>query len=869
MKGEVMRKLFRRVYYLLHRGRLERELEDEMAAHREMMPQDRRSSFGNTLRVYDEIRDAWGWLWLDHLRQDLLYASRGFIRERRFALSALAAIGLAVGAATAVFSVVDRSLFRPLPYYQGDRLVSVGIAMPLLGPGEIMFSGAYRDWQLSQSALDLTSWNGVGACDLGGESPQRLSCSGVDATFLPTLGVRTVLGRNFVPDEDVSGAEPVALLSFGLWQSNFGGDASVLGRSITVDGTLTRVIGVLPAEFEMPDLTAADLLVPQRLPPGKRNYQITVIGRLRPGTTIASAEAALTRPFQSFQADFGARVGSAFEKTMRLRLTTLREKQTRQYRLALWMLLGAVTAFVLIACTNVANLLLARSMRREQEFAIRAALGASRQRLICQTLAESGLLGLAGGAAGCVVAWGVLRTFVALAPEGTLRLREAGLDSRVLGFALILSVGTALLFGLAPALDRLRAETLGRAHMAGHRRTYLRQALITSQLSVSLILLTGAGLLLLSLWRLQNAPLGFDRERIVTASFTLPSYRYAEDSQQMNFFNQLETQLNALPGVLVAAIADSLPPGGGRTAPFVATAKPGGNILDPGMSGSTVWRYVTPGYFAALGIPVKRGRDFSDLDRRPGEHHVILSESLARRLYGDRDPIGERFTGGWPRMVVGVAGDARNAGLDSAPEPEFYVIRQTSREGIPGSGDPAWWRRATVIVRSTLSDRAAAESVRSAIQQLDPALPVKIEPMRSQVDHFLTRPRFQTALLSMFAFTGLILAALGLYGLICFLVADRTREIGVRIAVGATSGDVVKLVVADGVRWTVMGTVSGIAASAALSHLLQGLLYEVKVLDLRVFAGAITVLFLVALLASWFPAHRASQIDPVIDLRHD
>jgi predicted permease len=618
----------------------------------------------------------------------------------------------------------------------------------------------------------------------------------------------------------------------------------------------------------MPDLTAVDLLVPQRLPPGKKNYQVSVIGRLHPGSTTASAEAALAQPFRLFQADFGARVGSAFEKTMRLRLTTLRDKQTRQYRVALWMLLGAVTALVLIACTNVANLLLARSMRREHEFAIRAALGASRERLICQTLAESGLLGLAGGAVGCAAAWGLLRTFIALAPDGTLRLREAALDSRVLGFALILSVGTALIFGLAPAIDRLRIETLGRARVAGHRRAWLRQALITSQLSVSLILLTGAGLLLMSLWRLQSAPLGFDRERIVTASFTLPSFRYADDSRQMNFFNQLEGQLNALPGALAVAITDSLPPGGGRTAPFVATAKPGGNITDPGMSGRTVWRYVTPGYFAALGIPVKRGRDFSDLDRRHGEQHVILSESLARRLYGDRDPIGERFTG-WSRVVVGVAGDARNAGLDSAPEPEFYVIRQTSREGIPGSGDPAWWRRATAIVRSTLSDRAAAESVRSAIQQLDPALPVKIETMRSQVDHYLTRPRFQTVLLSMFAFAGLILSAIGLYGLICFLVAERTREIGVRIALGATPREIAKLVVSDGVRWTVVGAMLGIAASAALSHLLQGLLYEVKVLDLRVFAGALTVLCFVAILAAWLPAHRASEIDPVTALRHD
>jgi len=408
---------------------------------------------------------------------------------------------------------------------------------------------------------------------------------------------------------------------------------------------------------------------------------------------------------------------------------------------------------------------------------------------------------------------------------------------------------------------------LGGARAAGFRRTWLRQALITSQLSVSLILLAGAGLMLMSLWRLQNVPLGFARERIVTASFTLPVYRYAADARQVNFFNRLEARLRDVPGAIAAAITDTMPPGAdARTVPYVAFANPDANLTDPGMSGSVKWRYVTPGYFEALGIPMRRGRGFSDADLQPGVSNIVVSEALARRFFGDREPIGKRLGSG---TVVGVAGDVRNAGLDRPADPEFYQVRKPSRQGIPGSGDPAWWRRATAIVRSTLDGRDAAESLRAALRDVDPAVPVQLETIDRQVDRFLARPRFQTTLLSLFAFTGLVLAGIGLYGLISFLVAERTREIGVRIALGATPGDVTRLVVSGGARWTAAGVVAGLGASGLVLRLLQGLLYEVKVLDLRVLAGAAAVLVAVAILAAWIPAYRASRIDPMTALRHD
>ena len=409
---------------------------------------------------------------------------------------------------------------------------------------------------------------------------------------------------------------------------------------------------------------------------------------------------------------------------MSLHVEPLRDQQIRHYRLALWVLLGAVSAFVLIACANVASLLLARSTVRRQEFAIRAALGGSRLRLVSQLLTESALLGLVGGAAGCVLACGLLRVFTAIAPDGALRMKEAAIDARVLAFALILSIGTALVFGLALSLERLRVEALGGDRTTGHRRTWIRQALISSQLAISLVLLAGAGLLLVSLRQLQNAPIGFSRQRVVTASFTLPAYRYGRDlqrtgwsTQQFNFYTELEGLENA-PGAMATAITDSLPPGTPpRTAPYPAVASPGGKVTDPGMSGSVKWRYVTPGYFEALGIPIRRGRSFSDEDRAVGLRNVVVNESLARRLFGDGDPVGKTLGA---NFVIGVAGDVKNAGLDRAADPEFYMVRKSTGEGVPGSGDPAWWRRATPsfdptwlpVMRSSCCGRPSVRSIR-------------------------------------------------------------------------------------------------------------------------------------------------------------
>ena len=663
-----MGKLLRRLHYLLNRARFDGELQEEMDAHQAMMPEGQRRQFGNALQLRERGRDAWGWIWVDHFGQDLTYAWRGLRRDRRFALSVLAALALAIGAATAVFSVVDRSLFRPLPYAHGDRLVTLALTMPSFDTGTVMFHGAYQDWKQSQKALELTAWSGVAACDLGGDSPQRVSCARMEWGFLPTLGVEPALGRNFQMEEDQAGGVPVALLAHDFWAARFGSAPDAVGKWIRVDGVSTKVIGVLPSNFETPDLADAQIFLPRKLPPtGGRNIMIDVVGRLRPGYGLERARVELQSSLEQFRADFAARVGANFAREMKLQVLPLRDRQTQRYKLALWMLLAAVAGFVLIACANVTNLLLARAASRGSEFALRTALGASRPRLLRQMLTESGLLSFLGGSLGCALAWGLLRVFVSLAPEGTLRMREASLDPRVLTFTLALSTATALVVGFAPLLDGSVREKLHGGRLAGSRRGWLRSVLVMGQVSVSFLLLIGAGLFLTSLWKLQSTPIGIHPESVLTASFTLPSYRYATDEQQVAFFAQLEHRLEAIPGSAAVALADSVPPGpASRTVPYVGLVNAGGDVRDPAMSGNVQWRWVSAGYFESLGIPIRRGRAFAEEDRQPGVSHIVVNETLARRVFGGDDPIGRRIG---RSTVIGVAADVRNLGPERAPQP--------------------------------------------------------------------------------------------------------------------------------------------------------------------------------------------------------
>ena len=806
---------------------------------------------------------------MDILAQDLRYSARGFVRTPTFTVAALFAIALGIGAGTAVFSVVDRVLFRSLPYPQADRLVSLGFVAPII-PQEFMLGTDYVEWRARQQPFEsLTSWAGIHDCDLTAANPVRLSCAQVEASFLPTLGIQPIAGRNFTRDEDRPNAPPVALISYGLWQSRFAGDRhleDVVGKTIPLDGRSATILGVLPPQFELPTLEHADVLVPQAMDEAQQRRPnagrvLWSIARLKPGVTPAQAASALQPLFQE-SLQF---VPGPFRKEVKLRVRSLRDRQIHDARLASWILLGAVLAVLLIACANVANLLLARAATRQRELAVRLALGASRGRLVRQTLTESLLLAATGGAVGCLLAAALLRIFVAIAPEGIPRLQQATVDLRVLLFALAVSLASGVVFGLAPALEHPRAETLAGWRSVGTRHYLFRHSLVAAQICASLVLLTGASLLLRSLWNLQSQPLGLRTTSLLTATVTLGQKSYAEPATQLAFFEELESRLRRIPGVTHLAISDSLLLGGfARSMIYSVIDIAGRARSSEGTGGMVTWRAITPGYFAALGIPILRGRGFQEEDRDPNRNAVVLSDSLARRMFPSEDPLGKQIqpgrSGPW-LTVIGVAGNVKNSALAEPDEPEYYVVRKHSPEQLG--------RTATAFLSGPIDPAALARWVRAEVAALNPTLPVNIETLNQRVGKLAQRPRFNAWLLGLFAGMGLLLSAIGLYGVISFLVAQRTQEIGVRMALGATPGAISRLVLGHAARWTWAGAALGVIGSWFAARLLEAMLFHVSARDPWILAAAVATLWAVAMLAAWVPSRRAARVDPMQALRQE
>jgi predicted permease len=520
---------------------------------------------------------------------------------------------------------------------------------------------------------------------------------------------------------------------------------------------------------------------------------------------------------------------------------------------------------LLVACTNVANLFLARATGRQRELAVRAALGASRTRLLRQTVTESLLLGILGGLAGCWIAYLLLVLFVSIAPDGIPRLQQATLDLRVLGFTLGISLVTGILFGLAPAARRPEPNLLTGNESRATTRNFLRQALITAQIAVSLVLLAGAGLLLRSLWKLQSVPLGMDAQSVVAAQVDLTEYRYPQQPQQLEFFRQLELRLAKLPEVSALGLSDSVPPSGGTQATFLSSIEvPGQPTFADGTGGMIDYRFVTPDYFSALGIRMVSGRAFRAEDLSASNNPVILSEALAKRLMPGADPVGKSFLfrnrNTW-RTVIGVAADVKNGGLTSAADPEFYLPWKLEPEG--------YFRRGHLILRTPQNPQALERWVRSEVAAVDPTVPVKIETMSQRVGKLADRPRFNAILLSIFAAMGVLLAAVGMYGVVGFLVTQQTREIGVRMALGATPQGILRLVLSSVARWTISGAVLGLLGAWLGTRLLESLLFQVRAHDPLLLALALIILLAVAFLAAWLPARRAMRVDPMVALRYE
>ena len=803
------------------------------------------------------------------LAHDLRYALRGFLRTPSFTITALVAIALGAGASTAVFSVVDRILFRPLPYPHAEQLVSFGMLAPRMDRDEFLMADAYFRFRESKTPFTgLAAFDFVVDCDVADHNPQRLGCARVDASYLPVFGIQPVLGRNFTPQEDAPGAPGVALLSYGLWESRFGGNREVLGQPVTLDGRPTTIIGVLPEDFEFPALNRFDLLIPAALDRSRDLSMdaLRVFGRLSPGISIERARAELAPLFEEERKHIPAEV----RRQASLALRPIRERQIEDVKLSSWILFGAVVVMLLIACADVANLMLARAAGRRRELAIRHALGASRARIVRQALTESILLAVAGALLGCGVASALLRFFVAIAPRSIARLQEASLDGRVLLFAAGISIAAGVLFGAAPAFERPSAEALAGGRSVISARGLFRHVLIAGQIAASLVLLASGSLLLRSLWSMERVPLGLNPDHVVTAHFVL-SRSYVQNGRVLPFLEDLERGLKGMPGVDAVAVSSTIPPFGGLAAlPFAALNLEGKPRLPAGTGGFTAWRYITPGYFAALGIPILRGRDFDESDRRFDSNAIVLSASLARRLFPDSDALGKHIyqteRGLW-HTVIGVAADVRNNGLMQQGEPEFYLVRKHVADEAFGNG--ARWLGPTIIVRSSLDDRAVAAMLRRKIAEIDPALPLAIQTMRERVAQLTERPRFNALLLGGFAAAGVLLAVIGIYGVMAFLVAQRTREFGLRMALGATHSAVVRQILWHAARWTAAGIVMGSAGAWFATRLLASLLFQVPEHDPASLAIPIGMLFVAALAAAWSPARRAARVDPVVSLREE
>jgi predicted permease len=812
------------------------------------------------------------------LFHDLRYALRQLRLSPGFAAVAVLTLALGIGATTAMFSLVDRILFRSLPYPQDHELVSVGVIAPIID-GEFLFAANYLGWRDHQTPFaDFTSSTGVSDCDLTDEAPVRVTCASVASTFLPTFGIQPLVGRNFTREEDQPNAPPVALLTYGLWQSRFGGDRNVVNRTISLNGKTARILGVLPRDFEFPTLARTSILVPEALDESivQRNQLGTVVrvfGRMKPGISVDQAKAELEPLFRGF-------VESApppFRKVLRLEVRSIRDLQVHDSRRAAWLLLASALAVLLIACANAMNIHLARSVGRRHELAIRSALGADRVRLFRQRFTESVLLALMAGAAGTGLAWFIVRVFVVLAPAGIPHLSDATVDGRVLLFAIIVSLASGIVFGTVPALEKPTREMLVVTATAGVERARLRQMLLAAQVWMAVVLLSSALLFVRSLRNLETKPLGMNTENIVTAQITLGQQKYSRARERLAFFEELERKLKDLPGTSSVALSDSLPPSAtARTVPLVALQAEGRPPLGPeqGIGGVVGWRAVTPDYFSVLGIPLLRGRSFEDADRKPGSYAVILNEALAQRLFPAEDPLGRiiRFPQGEGRAgiahtIIGVTGNTENQGLGGRVGPEYYMVRRHGEDDAifqyPDS------QHISIVVRTAIGAQAEAEQLRNTVKALDPTLPVDVDTLRQSVAKLAERPRFSAALLSLFAIVGLLVTALGIYGVVSLLVSQRTQEIGIRMALGATPMSVIRMMVWQASLWIGFGAAAGIIGSLAAARWIGSLLFDIPANDPATLAEAAALLLVVALLGAWVPARRAAKIDPMVALRYE
>jgi predicted permease len=791
-----------------------------------------------------------------------------------FTIVAIVALALGIGANSAIFSVVNAILVRPLAYTQPEQLVIINhnyTKINLKASVSAFGYAHYRDNAKSFSSIAAQSgW----AVNLTGEGePERLAGMAVSPNFFSTLGATPAMGRVFTSGEDQAGKNYVVVLSHSFWQRRFGGDPNVLNRQITLNGENYTVVGVMPASFQygrefgqVIDLWAPIVFTPQQLSSNSiTNEFLFVIARLKDGVTMTQAQSEMDTIAANLRHDY---MPGADATNWTLLLTSLRELVVGDIRSSLLILLGAVGFVLLIACANVANLLLARAAARQREIAVRAALGAGRSRIIRQLLTESVILALAGGAFGLALGYGLVKTLVTLNEARIPRANEIGLDPYVLGFTLLVSLGTGLLFGIAPALQVARVdlhETLkegGRSGAAQARRG-LRAALVVVEMALALVLLIGAGLLIKSFILVQGVSPGFRPEGTISMQLSLPASKYRDAPQRDAFYRQVFERVAALPGVVGTGGVSVLPLSGmGSSGSFQIE----GRITPQGQSSPHGDRWVaTSDYFKTLGVPLVRGRYFEERDTPEAPQVTIIDETLARKYFPNEDPVGKRITfqGGpnnpiW-REIVGIVGHVKHRGLDGESRVQYYMPHhQLTTPNL------------FLVARTNGDPTAIAGSIRNAISSLDRDLPIfRVRTMEQYVADSMAQRRFSMFLLGMFAGIAALLAAVGLYGVMAYSVAQRTREIGIRMALGASRTDVVKMVVRQGMVLAGVGVGIGLIAAYGLTRLMETLLFGVGARDLTIFGLIAAGLVVVAAVACFLPARRATRVDPLVALRYE